>query len=140
MGEMTVTERDAFLRQTRIAKLVTLYADGHPSVVPVWYEWDGQVATLFTSRDSEKVRRIRRDPRVALTVEEGVGVPEAWVTIEGAASIQDTGGLELARTLIDRYYAPEHAAQVWPSWEAAGGQWVVVTVTPTRIRSSAPEG
>ena len=86
-------------------------------------------------RTSPKVRRIQADQRVALSVEEGVGVAEAWVTIEGTAAIVESGGLELARQLIDRYYSPERVAETWPSWEKMGDQWVVIAITPSRIRS-----
>jgi hypothetical protein len=68
-------------------------------------------------------------------VEEPVGVTEAWVSIEGSATIED-GGLELARRLIERYYTPEQVAKTWPSWEARAASWVTVRVTPARVRSS----
>jgi PPOX class probable F420-dependent enzyme len=138
MTEMTTAERDAFLQQTRIAKLATLNADGSPNVVPVWFEWDGETAALFTSRSSAKVRRIGRDPRVALSVEEGVGVPEAWVTIEGTAAIEELGGWDLAQRLAARYYSAERNRTVLPAWEKMAAEWVVVRITPARIRSSAP--
>lgn len=137
MPRMTPEQRDAFLKQTRIGKLVTLYADGSPTAVPVWYEWDGQYARIFTGRESAKVRRIQADPRVALTVEELVGVPEAWVTIEGTAAIE--GGSEVARRLAPRYYDPEKAAQALRRWEQDTGRLVVLVITPRRIRTSAPE-
>lgn len=132
---METAERDAFLQQPRIAKLATLNADGSPNVVPVWYDWDGQVARVFTSRTSPKVKRIQRDPRVALAVEEGVGIPEAWVSIEGTATIEEEGGLELARKLADLYYTPEKVAEVWPSWEKNAANWVVLVITPRKIRA-----
>jgi PPOX class probable F420-dependent enzyme len=131
---VTPEGRDAFLRETRIAKLATLNADGSPNVVPVWFEWDGQTAVLFTSRTSAKVERIARDPRVALSVEEPVGVSEAWVTIEGVASIE-AGGMDLARRLAARYYSQERATAALASWETQAESWVVVRVTPTRVRS-----
>lgn len=131
---MTAAERDAFLRETRIAKLATLHADGSPTVVPVWFEWDGVTATIFTSRSSPKIGRLRHDPRVALSVEEPVGVSEAWVTIEGTAAIEAEGGIELARRLAERYYTPERVAAVMPAWEKV--DWVVLRITPRRIRSS----
>jgi PPOX class probable F420-dependent enzyme len=138
MARMTPDQRDAFLTQTRIAKLITLYPDGSPTAVPVWYEWDGAHARIFTGRDSEKVRRILADPRVALSVEEPVGVPEAWVTIEGTAAIEE-GGIELARRLAPRYYDAVRAAAALERWETAAGSLVVLSITPRRIRSSAPE-
>ncbi|MBI5948190.1 MAG: TIGR03618 family F420-dependent PPOX class oxidoreductase [Chloroflexi bacterium] len=136
--KMTPAQVDAFLGETRIAKLVTLYADGRPTSVPVWFEWDGAAARLFTSVDSEKVGRIRADPRVCLSVEEPAGVDEAWVTIEGNATIETEGGMELARRLAHRYYSPEKAAATLPGWERMAAKWVVVTIAPTRIRSLAP--
>jgi PPOX class probable F420-dependent enzyme len=126
---------DTFLGEARIAKLVTLRADGSPTAVPVWFEWDGATATLFTAQTSAKIRRLRADPRVALSVETTVGEPEAWVTLEGIASIEAEGGIELARRLIVRYYSAERAAAVLPGWEKAAGDWVVVRVTPSRIES-----
>lgn len=137
MSGMDKAQLDSFLGEARIGKLVTLRADGSPTVVPIWYEWHGETATIFTSRKSAKVRRIQADARVALAVEEPTGVPEAWVTIEGHATIEETGGIELARRLIVRYYAPQKAAEVLPSWEQAADDWVVIRVRPTRIESLA---
>jgi PPOX class probable F420-dependent enzyme len=137
MARMTRKQIDAFLTGTRIAKLVTLYEDGSPSVVPVWFEWDGRAARLFTMRTDEKIRRILADPRVCLSVEEPVGVEEAWVTIEGTASLIETGVMDLVRRLARRYYAPDKAERQIKSWEADAENWVIVEVTPTRIRSRA---
>ena len=136
MPEMTAAETDAFLRETRIAKLAYLHADGAPTVVPVWFEWDGKVARVFTSRTSPKARRIAADPRVALTVEEPVGVHERWVTIEGAAAIGEAGTVELLARLARRYYQSVQAEQAIASWTVKPEMWVTLTITPTRIRSS----
>jgi PPOX class probable F420-dependent enzyme len=139
MAEMTTAQRDAFLSEARIATLVSLYGDGRPTAVPVWFEWDGEVARIFTGRASEKARRIRADSRVALTVAEAVGVPEAWVTIEGHAALIDEGGYALAQRLAPRYYSPERARQTLAEWGRLEGIFVVIAITPDRIRSSAPE-
>jgi PPOX class probable F420-dependent enzyme len=133
---MTAAEADAFLRETRIAKLAYLRRGGAPTIVPVWYEWDGEVARVFTSRTSPKVRRIAADPRVALTVEEPVGVHERWVTIEGMAAIGEAGTVELLSRLARRYYGPVQAEQAIASWTRAPEMWVTLTVTPARVRSS----
>ncbi len=138
MTAMTEAQRDQFLHETRIAKLATLNADGSPTVVPVWFEWDGVEARVFTDRKSEKVRRIARDPRVALSVEQGVGAAEAWVTIEGIATVELHGGIELARRLAARYYTSERAERALATWGEMADRWVVLRITPGRIRSSAP--
>ncbi|MBE0611904.1 MAG: TIGR03618 family F420-dependent PPOX class oxidoreductase [Dehalococcoidia bacterium] len=136
MPEMTASEADEFLRETRIAKLAYLHAGGAPTIVPVWFEWDGEVARVFTSRTSPKARRIAADPRVALTVEEPVGVHECWVTIEGTAAVSDAGTVELLKRLARRYYQPVQAEQAITSWTAKPEMWVTLTITPSRIRSS----
>lgn len=133
---MTPQQRDDFLRETRIAKLVTLRDDGSPTVNPVWFEWDGKSARLFTSRGTGKVKRIAVNPKVALSVETGVGEPEAWVSLEGGAVVLNEGGKELARRLIERYYDDAKIAATWPSWEAGAANFVVVELTPSRIVSS----
>ena len=138
MAQMTRVQRDTFLKQPRIGKLITLYADGSPTAVPVWYEWDGKQARVFTSRDSPKIGRIRTDPRVCLSVEEPIGVPEAWVTIEGTAAIEERGGFELAKRLAPRYYSPEQAERALADWGREPEQWLLLTISPRRIRSMSP--
>ena len=134
-GPLSTAELDEFLAQPLLLKLACVRPDGWPYVIPLWYAWDGATATIFTSRKSAKVRRIEADPRVALSVEEPLGKPEAWVTIEGTAAIEQHGGIELARELIVRYYTPERAAAVLPSWEKSAADWVVIRLTPTRFES-----
>jgi len=131
---MTSTERNTFLREPRIATLVTLDRNGSPTGVPIWFDWDGERAHVFTSRGSEKLRRIQADPRVCLTIAEPTGVPENWVTIEGTATVSD-GGIALARRLAPRYYDAEKAASALGSWERKAEQWVQITITPSRIRT-----
>lgn len=131
---MTAEQRDAFLRETRIAKLATLNADGSPNIVPVWFEWDGEVARVFTSKGSTKVKRIEADPRVALSVEEPAGVAEAWVTIEGACTVTTEGTHDLIARLARRYYSPEQAEKSISEW-LAREVWVTLEIRPDRIKS-----
>lgn len=136
MASMTEAQRDAFLAVARITTLVTLYRDGSPAAVPVWLDWDGAAARFFTGRDSEKVRRIRREPRVTLLMAEPAGVPEAWVSIEGDAIVTDEDPVPVFSALARRYYSPEQAERAIAGWTAIAGRLTVVKVTPRRIRSS----
>lgn len=138
MARMSDEQRDSFLTRPRIASLATV-GGGAPTVVPVWYEWDGSAARIFTTRDSPKVARILADPRVALSVAEPAGVAEAWVTIEGTAAIEERGGYALAARLAPRYYDAEKARRTLDEWRALADRWVVLVITPRRIRSLAPE-
>lgn len=134
---MSPAHLETFLRETRIAKLAYLHADGTPTIVPIWFEWDGGVARMFTSRTSRKARRLAEEPRVALSVEEPVGVRERWVTIEGTCAISDEGTVALIERLARRYYEPAKAEETIREWTADPSVWVTLTITPTRVRSSS---
>lgn len=136
MAAMTAQAIDAFLAQARIAKLSYLRGDGSPTVIPIWFEWDGKEARVFTSRGSAKLKHISRDPRVALSVETATGETEAWVTIEGDAIVEG-GGWELAQRLAARYYSAEKSASTLESWEANSSDWVTIRIAPRHVRSLA---
>lgn len=131
---MSTPEQDAFLKEIRIGFLSSLNSDGSPNTMPLWYDWDGDKVRMFTSRDTGKVRRLTADPRASLSVAQGVGVTEAWVTVEGTVELLDEGGRELACRLAALYYAPEHARKTIEVWEKKD-DWVLLELTPTRIRS-----
>lgn len=136
MVSMSPAESDAFLRETRIGKLSYLQANGQPTIVPIWFEWDGTVARIFTGKATHKAKRLAEEPRVALSVEEPVGVHERWVTIEGRCAISSEGTVGLVERLARRYYAPEQAEAAIRDWTANPEHLVTLTITPTKIRSS----
>ena len=135
MAQMSPAELETFLRETRIAKLAYLQPSGAPTIVPVWFEWDGSVARVFTAKDSPKMKRISADARVALSVEEPLGVPERWATIEGTAAASSDGVIPLIERLARRYYEPAKAEESIRSWTARDDIWVALTITPDRVRS-----
>ena len=128
------SEIDAFLKQIRIGFLSTVNDDGSPNTMPLWYEWDGETIRMFSPENTGKVRRLRNDPRAALSAANGVGVEEDWVTVEGTVDILTTGGKELALKLAGVYYDAERAKKTIDSWSESD-DWVLLQLTPTRFRS-----
>jgi PPOX class probable F420-dependent enzyme len=61
-------EVDEFLHRPNPAVIATLRLDGSPHTVPTWYDWDGARALLNMDENRVRLRFMRRDPRVALTV------------------------------------------------------------------------
>lgn len=59
---------DAFLRQPNPAIVATLRPDGSPHTVPTWYDWEDGRVLLNMDESRLRLRFIRRDPRVALTI------------------------------------------------------------------------
>ena len=125
---------DEFLKQIRIGLLGTLNKDGSPNVMPLWYEWDGEKIRMFSTVDTGKVRRLRNDPRASLTVADGVGAPEDWVSVEGTVIILDEGGRELACKLAALYYEPVKAKKIIDVWSRKD-DWMLLELAPTRIRT-----
>jgi len=138
MSAMTGAEREAFLAKPRLGMLATLAADGAPVTVPVWFEWDGEAARVFTGAATGKARRIERDARASLLVPNNVGEPEAWVAFEGDVAIVADGAIELAERLAHRYWDMNdeaHRAEL-ESWRKAAAHLRVLVLTPRRIRTS----
>jgi PPOX class probable F420-dependent enzyme len=61
-------EVDELLRRPNPAVVATLRPDGSPHTVATWYLWDGDRVLLNMDESRLRLRFLRRDPRVALTV------------------------------------------------------------------------
>jgi PPOX class probable F420-dependent enzyme len=56
------------LRNRGVTYLATLMPDGSPQLTQTWVDTDGEFVIINTVDGHQKVRNIRRDPRVAVTV------------------------------------------------------------------------
>lgn len=59
-----------FLMQPHTARLACLDDTGHPYIVPVWHEWDGERFWVIASERAKWVGFIRQRPAVALSIDE----------------------------------------------------------------------
>jgi PPOX class probable F420-dependent enzyme len=59
--------RDLFDKKA-FAHLATVGPDGAPQVTPVWVDYDGTHVRFNTAKGRVKVRNLRNDPRVALSI------------------------------------------------------------------------
>lgn len=126
MKVMSPEERRAFLLHgTRTAKLATVRRDGRPHVVPVCFVLDGDDIIFNTWHTSVKGLAMRRDPRVALVVDDD-GPPFSFVLVEGVATLTgDMPGLQAwARRIATRYQAPEEVDR-YTARNAVEGELVV---------------
>jgi PPOX class probable F420-dependent enzyme len=122
----------------RLAHLVTINEDGSPQVTIVWVEWrDGEILVGKLAEDY-KTRNIRRDPRVALSIEaEGnqYGM-QNYLVVEGIASVTEGGAAELLHDLAQRYVGP--GTKFPPMDNPPAG--FVIRITPTKVRGMGPWG
>src|SRR5436309_15963643 len=61
-------ELASFLGAPRPSVVAVLRADGSPVTAATWYEWNDGTVLLPMLRSSWRLRHVRRDPRIALTV------------------------------------------------------------------------
>jgi PPOX class probable F420-dependent enzyme len=100
----------AVLEGRGLAHLVTLEPDGRPQVSIVWVGLDGDEIVAAHLPEHRKIRNMRRDPRVALSVEAGtrneIGLDE-YLVVHGRARITEGGAPELLAQLARIYLGPE---------------------------------
>ena len=51
------------------ARLAFVARDGTPRVTPLWFHWNGKTITFASGAGSAKVKSLRRDPNVAITID-----------------------------------------------------------------------
>lgn len=133
MRRMTDAERRRFLAEgARTMQVATARADGRPHVAPVWFALDGDTIVFTTWHDTVKARNLRRDPRVALCVDDETP-PFAYVAIEGTAELVAGADDLLAwATRIGGRYMGATLAEDYGRRNSAAGE-LLVRVTPTGI-------
>jgi PPOX class probable F420-dependent enzyme len=134
---MTPAEvREFLLHGTRTAKVATVMTDGQPHVMPVWFVLDGGDIVFTTAATSVKGRDLRRDPRIALVVDEDVP-PFAFVHVRGRVTIgEDLDDLLRFATEIGARYMGTDRAEEFGRRNAVPDE-LLVRVTPDRVIAEA---
>ncbi|KUJ68279.1 pyridoxamine 5-phosphate oxidase [Streptomyces albus subsp. albus] len=68
---MSTEELDAYLAAQRTCRVATVGGDGRPHVSALWFAWDGSALWLYSLVRSRRWAELRRDPRVAVIVDDG---------------------------------------------------------------------
>ena len=85
------------------ANLGTLNPDGSPQVTPVWVDFDGKHVRVNSALGRVKDKNIRRDPRVALSIQDPDN-PYRYLEVRGKVSeITQNGADEHIDSLAKKY-------------------------------------
>ena len=99
------------LESDALAHVVTVNPDGSPQVAVVWVGLEGdEIVAGHLDVRQQKVRNLRRDPRVALSVESDVTNPmglREYLVVHGRARISEGGAADLLQRLAHTYLGPE---------------------------------
>ncbi|MFE4452507.1 PPOX class F420-dependent oxidoreductase [Streptomyces sp. NPDC056796] len=102
--------------RSEYVSLTTYRKDGTPVATPVWAAVDGDTLYVWTRSDSWKVRRLRNDPRVLVTVCDVRGrVADGAPSAEGTARLFDGAGMTAVRKVLARKYTWKFWLVEWPA-------------------------
>lgn len=106
------------LASDAVATVVTLDPDGAPHLSAAWVGLEDGEIVIGTLGDQRKLQNLRRDPRVALTVQ-GSRINEwglrEYLVINGTARITLGGAPELLQRLAHVYLGPDVVFPAMPS-------------------------
>lgn len=131
---LSAKEIDAFLKETQIGMLGTLYRDGTTLISPVSYVWAGGGFTVGVPLDDIKVRHIRRDPRVSLCVAESQA-PYRGVHIRSIATLVDDPerAADLTRAMAREHLGEDRAESYAAARTEAQG--LILRIEPGELRA-----
>jgi len=93
----------SLLSRPNFAHLATVMADGSPTVAPVWVGLEGDRIVIGSGEGSLKVRNLRRDPRVALSIVD-FNDPYEEAQIRGRViEFRDDSNLEMKDKIAHKY-------------------------------------
>ncbi|MCJ7743287.1 MAG: pyridoxamine 5'-phosphate oxidase family protein [Dehalococcoidales bacterium] len=118
-----------YMSRCPFCTIATVSADGKPSVATVYFGTAGMDIYFNTGKDSQKVRNIQANPRVAIAMQEP-SAPKIDREIRGiqytgkARILSDAETTEIPKAVMARHRAFNNVT---------AGNSVVVKVTPVRV-------
>ncbi len=100
----------AVIASGRLAHVATINDDGSPQVTLAWVGLDGEDVVIGTLFDQRKLRNMRRDPRVAISIDTPEHDPNSgldiYLVMYGRATVTEGGAPELLQELAYTYIGP----------------------------------
>jgi PPOX class probable F420-dependent enzyme len=117
-----------------VAVLATVQPDGAPLAMAMWFLHDPTALTMISVDDLQKVRNLRRDPRVCVVADAADAAGIRGVTVQGRAVFLDD--TPERRALVDRFlkkYDPR-LAKLWGGRTMPPDR-VMFRIVPAKVRS-----
>jgi PPOX class probable F420-dependent enzyme len=120
-----------------VAHVVTLNEDGSPHVTAAWVGVEGDEIVLATIPDQRKLRNLRRDPRIALSIPttrvNNWGLLESLI-VYGTARVTEGGAPAMLQWLAHTYLGPDVVFPPMPNPPPG----FVTRITPERFGGVGP--
>jgi PPOX class probable F420-dependent enzyme len=118
-----------------VVLLATVQPDGAPLAMPMWFLHDAATLTTISVAGTQKVKNLRRDPRVCVVAEGGSGGGDVrGVAVHGRAEFLADGPERraLAERFLEKYHP--YLARRWGG-RAMPADRVMFRIVPSRVRS-----
>src|SRR5262245_13058210 len=130
-------EARALIESDAVAQVVTIDPDGGPQITAAWLGLDGNEIVIATLPDQRKLRNLRRDPRIALSIPSGT--TNAWglreyLVVYGTARVTEGGAPEVLQKLAHTYLGPN---VVFPNFPDPPPGFIT-RITPQRLGGVGP--
>ena len=122
-----------FLATKDVVVLATVQADGAPLALPMWFLHDPAALTMISVDTTQKVRNLRRDPRVCVVAEAVGGGDVCGVTIQGRAEFLSESSQR--RALVERFHEKYRRLERLWNGKTMPASRVMFRVVPARVRS-----
>jgi hypothetical protein len=119
-------ELHPLLESTALALVSTLGPDGAPQTTPIWFLFDGGHVRFSVVEGRQKLRNLRRDPRLSVVVVDPAR-PTYYVELRGTADLAPDPGSALERAVAVKY------AGRYVDVEPPGARRFAVTVVVRRV-------
>ena len=127
------------IESPRLVHLVTLNKDGTPQVSLVWGGLDGDEIVVASFGDYQKLKNIRRNPHVSLSIEtenvNAAGLQE-YLVVHGTARVTEGGAAALLQELAYQYIGPDVGK--FPPRDNPMPPGFITHVTPTHFSGVGP--
>ena len=133
---MTLAEAaiQRFLDTKDVAVLATIQPDGAPLAMPMWFLHDPTTLTMISVDGLQKVKNLRRDPRVCVVAEAADAHGIRGVAVQGRVEFLEDGAER--RALVARLLKKYHPRLegLWKSTTMPPNR-VMFTIVPEKVRS-----
>jgi len=113
--------------------LATVNPNGSPLATPMWYVHDPSGIGMVSVDGLQKIRNLRRDPRVSIVVETGAATGLQCVIVQGTVEFLDTprDRAALGAAFVDKY--GESIEKRW-NGRSVPHDRVLFRIQPTRVK------
>jgi PPOX class probable F420-dependent enzyme len=130
MGQVIPENYADLFEKQAFGNLGTLMQDGSPQVTPVWVDYDGKYVRFNSAKGRVKDKNIRRDPRVAVTLQDPAN-PYRYLEVRGrVVEITENGADDHINKLSQKYLGKP----VYP-FRQPGEVRVIYKIEPQKVSS-----